>query len=133
MDTPTDAITAHSPGWCIYYNGMAFHDTCKAAVTYSQVRDQASGRRGLDQYPCFQRPGVPDSCAPRRYPTPEEVEAFERESAEAVRRMVEDLVQDCCPHCHKPVGGYHQVGRSVYATSCGHRLYQGKVPRRKAL
>lgn len=34
-----------------------------------------------------------------------------------------------CPVCGAPVEHFEQVGRSVYAVPCGHRLYQGHVPR----
>lgn len=34
-----------------------------------------------------------------------------------------------CPTCDRPVAGMRQVGRCVYLKPCGHRLWQGRIPK----
>jgi len=34
-----------------------------------------------------------------------------------------------CLHCNQPIDHLEQVGRCVYAEPCGHRQYQGRLPK----
>lgn len=48
----------------------------------------------------------------------------------AALRYLEDLAGGRCPVCHEPATE-QQVGRSVYAEPCGHRMFEGRA--RKAV
>jgi formamidopyrimidine-DNA glycosylase len=37
------------------------------------------------------------------------------------------LANDNCPHCQKPIEKKKQIGRSVYALPCYHKLYVGRL------
>jgi hypothetical protein len=51
------------------------------------------------------------------------------ETAAAARRFLKELGEGkTCPHCHQEITDKQQVGRCVYA-NCGHRLYQGQLPK----
>lgn len=42
-------------------------------------------------------------------------------------KHVEQVRNDVCPHCQARIENMRQVGRCVYASPCGHRLYQGRI------
>lgn len=35
---------------------------------------------------------------------------------------------DACPYCGKQVKQMHKIGRCVYSSPCGCRLWQGQIP-----
>jgi hypothetical protein len=113
--------------WCKYYNGIP-SETCNAGVSYKDVKGQE--RRPLN-YPCFKDSGCTVVCHKAEFRTPEEVAEEERKASEVVRKFVENLNNDICPHCENPIKEKRQVRRSVYGYPCGHRLYQGKLKERK--
>ena len=111
--------------WCVHFTGL-MQQRCAAGVIYTEVKGDGP------RWPCFQRDGVASACPHTRYPTPEEVAAQVAESDAALARFLADLAADRCPHCQTPITTYSQVGRCVYGAPCGHRLYQGRVPRKAA-
>lgn len=130
---------AYPPDWCLFYRydpiGGLQSGTCHAGVSYSAVEVKSGGRI---YHPCFFS-DMHDSlvsgklhCDKMQYPTKEQVARYEEESRKSIERFMAELNSDICPHCHKPIEKYEQVGRCVYGRPCGHRLYQGKVPRKKA-
>lgn len=134
---------AYPPEWCLFYramigkwNGTDFEnvETCEAGVRYHDVRVLTDHYH----YPCFASdindPALRGKlhCAKMQYPTKEQVERYETESRKKIELFMKELESDICPHCHQPVKKYRQVGRCVYGEPCGHRLYKGKVPKRKA-
>lgn len=59
--------------------------------------------------------------------TPQEISP---ETAAAARRFLKELGDGrTCPRCHAEITDKQQVGRCVYAEPCGHRLYQGQLPK----
>jgi hypothetical protein len=63
-----------------------------------------------------------DSPAPTELP--EEVQRY----LDGVIKMSNGIVENCLV-CDEPISKLEQVGRSVYAVPCGHRQYQGWLPR----
>jgi hypothetical protein len=52
------------------------------------------------------------------------------EDWERVAQMVRQLLEgSTCPFCQMPITARIQKGRCVYADPCGHRLYQGIIPK----
>ena len=51
----------------------------------------------------------------------------EDEIGKAAAEYFKNLFEGKCPVCKVPIEQEEQVGRSVYAQPCGHRLYQGQV------
>lgn len=47
----------------------------------------------------------------------------------AQARTKQRMADRQCVHCGTPVETYEKVGRCVYADPCGHRQWQGQVPR----
>lgn len=62
------------------------------------------------------------------------LQSVKEEDRPFIRQFLQDLMGlsegtiDTCPHCKQTVENLKQVGRSVYAQPCGHRLYQGFIP-----
>jgi hypothetical protein len=112
-------------GWCKHFNGIQ-HDTCQRGIAYADVRDPSARPY---RYPCIRRPDGPcaTSCALAEFPTPEEVAAAEAETEAAIVTWFAKLKNGICPHCDTPIAQKTKIGRCVYATPCGCRLYQGKV------
>ena len=110
--------------WCRHRTSL-LEKVCHAGVTY----DSVMGEKGA--YPCFFRDdkvsgNALKTCSLASYPTKEEVEQSEKESAQFVTDYFAAITRNECPICHKTIT-LEQVGRCVYA-SCGHRLYQGRLP-----
>lgn len=55
-----------------------------------------------------------------------------RIAAEALKKLLAMLQGELatCIHCGAPITELKQVGRSVYASPCGCRQYQGTVPKK---
>lgn len=52
------------------------------------------------------------------------------EQEAAIAAFIQELTDGkTCPHCHAPIKQRYQLGRCVYAKPCGHRQYQGVVPK----
>lgn len=51
------------------------------------------------------------------------------EAQEVVVRYLTNMANNVCPVCEQTVTKKVQVGRCVYNEGCGHRMYQGSVPR----
>lgn len=113
--------------WCKHFNGI-YHTECRVGVKYKDVEVPNSRPR---QLPCFKDQGCTDRCSQSVFRTPEEVAEEERKVSEAVQKFVQDLENDICPHCEKPIQEKKQIGRCVYGYPCGHRLYQGTLPRKE--
>lgn len=50
---------------------------------------------------------------------------------EAVEHLVESLANHRCHICGEPIYHYDQVGGSVYARPCNHRIGRGTAPKQK--
>lgn len=122
------SLVEQEMNWCAHFNGL-MNDTCRAGVRYEDVRERTDA--GPFRFPCFRDDNAPHLCDQCRYRTREEAEEKERRVHESLRLWSADLAADICPHCKTPITLYAQVGRSVYADPCGHRLYQGKAPKGK--
>lgn len=46
---------------------------------------------------------------------------------EALKSYLDTYAAGKCPHCQAKIDEERQVGRCVYASPCGHRLFQGKA------
>ena len=52
------------------------------------------------------------------------------EMSAAAKDYLECLAASRCPACREVVDG-KQVGRCVYCEKCGHRMYQGRVMKKR--
>lgn len=122
-------LTEQLDGKCKHFNGP-YNETCRAGVNYRQLADDS--RPGyLNRLPCKKthfKEDVIAPCALLEWKTPEDVAAEEAMIKAELAKMMEEMANDICPHCHQPITEYQQVSRCVYAKPCGHRQYQGKVP-----
>lgn len=114
--------------WCKHFNGI-FHAECRAGVKYADVEVPNTSPRLL---PCFKDRGCTERCSQAVFYTPEEIAEKEREASEAIQQFLSNLENDICPHCEKPIQEKKQIGRCVYGYPCGHRLYQGTLPKKEA-
>lgn len=129
---------AYPQDWCLFYrydpDGGLLKGLCDAGVKYSAV-EVRQGERSY--HPCFfsdmHDPSVKAQlhCDKAQYPTKEQVARFDEETRKHFEKLMAELNSDICPHCHKPIETYEQIGRCVYGSPCGHRLYQGKAPPKK--
>lgn len=113
--------------WCKHYTGL-MNDTCKAGVRYKDV--QGDEKIPLN-YPCFKDKGCTHLCSKVDFRTPEEVKEEYEKARESLARYLENIANDICPHCKKPIEEKKQVGRCVYGLPCYHRLYQGTLPKKE--
>lgn len=111
--------------WCKHYTGL-MHDTCEAGVRYKDVKDPSDKPLG---YPCFKDKGCAHLCSKVEFRTPEEVAQEHEKVRQSLARYLENIANDICPHCEKPIKK-KQIGRCVYGYPCGHRLYQGTLPKK---
>ena len=109
--------------WCKHFNGIQ-HDACRVGIKYKDVEVPDSRPR---QLPCFKDQGCTERCVQAVFRTPEEVAEKEEESKQALKKFLDNLKNDICPHCHTPIQEKRQVGRCVYASPCNCRLYQGTL------
>ena len=118
-----------TPTFCKHYTGLigpglVQHTTCRAGVEYESLR-RVRLTSPLMQYPCFD-PGARPACSSADYPTPVEEHERNRQIAEWLTAWIASINAGACPECSTPMIR-RQVGRSVYAHPCGHRLYQGRA------
>lgn len=110
--------------WCRHFTGIQ-NDTCKAGITYMDVRTNDSPAR----FPCVDT-GCRHLCAKFEPFTAEEIEEDERRVVATLAHLNDFMHRrrEDCPHCGKHVESMKQVGRCVYL-SCGCRGWQGSVPK----
>lgn len=113
--------------WCKHYSGL-MNDTCKVGVRYKDVKDLVDRPLG---YPCFKDKGCTELCSQAVFRTPEEIAEENEKIRESLQRYLENIANDICPHCSKPIQEKKQIGRCVYGYPCGHRLYQGTLPKQE--
>jgi len=66
--------------FCKHYRAMAYNETCHAGIAYKDL--QHAGTKGFhDACPCFGAKGTGE-CPSKVYPTPEEMEAEDKLTAE---------------------------------------------------
>ena len=112
--------------WCKHYTGLT-HDTCEAGVLYKDVKDPSDKPLG---YPCFKDKGCTHLCSQAVFLTEEEIAEKKKDIQKSLERFLENLANDICPHCEKLIQEKKQIGRCVYGYPCGHRLYQGTLPKK---
>ena len=110
--------------WCRHFNGVQ-HEECEAGVTYRDVIDETTRPSTL---PCHGEICA-TVCTKFEHYTAEEIADHAAQVSKAVKHLLAFQRREItdCPHCGRAVDYIEQVGRSVY-TSCGCRLWQGKVP-----
>lgn len=118
---------------CRFFNGTQ-HEACEAGINYQSLTGDGVGW-GL-KLPCFLAPLVVReepveraTCEKASFPTMAEAKAEAEEALGRLRSTMEKIASGVCPYCDKSIT-LRQVGSCVYG-SCGHRLYQGKVPRER--
>lgn len=125
---------SNADNWCKHYNGIiqitgsgewSPDPKCKADIPYHQFREE--GVPHHKAYPCFQSNNTAHKCELAVFPTAEENAERERKSAEAINKFFGDIEANVCPHCQTAIERKKQVGPCVYASPCGHRLYQGRL------
>jgi hypothetical protein len=109
--------------WCRHYNGL-HSKVCRAGVSYEDVKDPAGEILHL---PCFKDQGCTERCEKASFRTPEEVAEEEEKVSETLKKYLDNVKNNICPHCSTPIVEKKQVGRCVYSATCGHRLYQGTL------
>lgn len=119
--------------WCRHFTGIQ-NEICKLGIRYADVKlvlpDGETTPDGLRvAYPCLAGSGHPELCDKLSFPTQEEADEHEREVSAHLAEYLQDLAEDRCPVCYQQITK-QQVGRCVYG-SCGHRLYQGTLPKGK--
>lgn len=117
----SERLLAQATRRCRHFNGV-HHKTCNIGIAYEDVKGPKYA------LPCISDPNAP-TCESRSLLTRAEAEAEEAESAAIVKAYLDDLASDRCPICHQPITKRQQVGRCVYGEPCGHRLYQGTLPK----
>ena len=111
--------------FCIHYppGGMVTNDICKKGVDLRPFKPVSV------EAPCYN--DKVGGCPFAEYPTPEQIVERNKHIGAIMESMV-SLMQgksDVCYQCGQPIDQLEQVGRCVYARPCGHRLYQGKLPK----
>lgn len=119
-------MTRDSDFWCRHYSGVGNGPVCKAGILYETVEDNSGKNRR--RHPCYDREAV-TVCEKYKPYTADELAAQEKELENFLVKMADFSARktDICFRCGKKVTSLRQVGRCVY-TSCGCRLWQGKVP-----
>lgn len=112
--------------WCKHYHGVGNGPVCNAGVEYATVVDDSIRP---SRWPCTSV-DVRERCELFELPSQAELDKRDADIAEALTRMAAFMAHDTdlCPNCNQVVTELRQVGRSVYAYPCGHRLWQGTVP-----
>jgi hypothetical protein len=116
-DNPT--LEEQIANWCKHFNGI-HNDRCRVGIAYHDARFDK-------RLPCIKSDGCVRPCASAQFPSEQEVAERAERERNAAARYFELLAKDICPTCEQSVEKHQQVGRSVYAEPCGHRLYQGKA------
>ena len=107
---------------CRHFNGIQ-NDRCNVGVPYEQFI--------VSGLPCFKSGGCSHLCPSASFFSHEEVAEQERETNEQVRAFLAEMTEGkTCIICHALIENRYQVGRCVYANPCGHRQYQGTLPKK---
>lgn len=112
----------HEYNRCIHFQGRQ-QTHCKAGVLFP---------RG-SILPCWRDVKSPHACALQQFPTEGEALCMARERIAAISaalwqmRIREQARQ--CIHCGATYGRLVQAGPCVYAEPCGHRQWQGTIPK----
>lgn len=111
--------------FCIHYprGGMGMNDICEKGV------DMRPWKPANVEAPCYN--DKVGGCPFAEYPTAEQIAERNKHIAAYLESMA-NLMQgksDVCPQCEQKINQLEQVGRCVYAHPCGHRLYQGRLPK----
>ncbi len=114
-------------GRCIHFNGIQ-NDACWAGVNYRALVGGDYVGWAL-RIPCcaLERRENPAECRARHLPTPEEARVTAEQHVVRLEERAAARARGECPTCKRPIE-MSQVGRCVYG-SCGHRLYQGRIPK----
>ena len=112
--------------WCRWYRALAFYETCEKDIAYDSVVDQTARPY---RWPCI-NPEARGQCVAFEGYTQAEIDQEEKTIAAFVNHMTDFAARrsETCIHCGKTVVQLRQVGRSVYASPCGCRLWQGTIP-----
>lgn len=115
--------------WCIHFNGI-MEKVCRAGVSYDDPK--FGGRQPYRaELPCLKAevtdPTRTDLCDQCEFLTEEQAKAKAEESARHIRALFKKEAAGICPTCDRQIDERRQVGRCVYASPCGHRLYQGRL------
>lgn len=109
-------------GRCIYFNGL-HQGRCKQGVSYWPRGPQ----------PCFADPPSPHTCALREFLEGEALERAAKARYEDIKQTLDLLEERAragrCLDCGEPITKRRQVGRCIYASPCGHRQGQGRLPK----
>lgn len=103
--------------------GMVEVTTCLCGVRYVDVEADIPKSGQMNRLPCFKKNGLP--CPSQHFRTAEEIVELRTERKASITRYFTKINDDICPQCDRPITLKRQVGRCVYASPCGHRLYQG--------
>lgn len=110
---------------CRHFNGI-YGGICEAGIRYESIRSDFT----LKSYPCFKKNNLAERCSSCSFLSEEEVAAEVKRTEEHMAAFLTELAEGkTCPHCHAPIEKRRQVGRCVYAEPCGHRQYQGRLPK----
>jgi hypothetical protein len=138
-DSGAGGHTAVTPTHCIHYNGILGGDIldkkalaerrCNAGVLYADVKEPSVGRG--TRFPCVDSQRGTITCSKRQYPTPEQLAEDEQQIQAYLERLAGVMRGDLkeCLHCGTAVEQYREVRPCVYAEPCGHRQYQGRMPK----
>jgi len=115
----------HGRWRCIHFNGIV-NDRCKTGVEYDTVRSVVNG---IVEYPCYNKDL--SNCPSREYYTDEEWAKQQQRLEDILQQMTRFMAREIedCYICGKHVDRLEKIGRCVYASPCGCRLWQGNVPK----
>jgi hypothetical protein len=88
------------------------------------------GKTPFESYPCFLANNSAHKCPLATFRTEEEAKAEIAQAYENLNNFFKKIEEGICPECNREMQP-QQVGPCVYASPCGHRLYQGKVKKAK--
>lgn len=107
---------------------------CRAGIEYASVEGphEPDEPGQFNRLPCFaDKGGATLMCPARHFSTREEAVAHLAEIREHMRGYFQRIEGGTCPACGSAMTE-KQVGPCVYASPCGHRLYQGRAQSRAA-
>jgi hypothetical protein len=125
--TRTPSLWEQEATWCIHFSGL-MDKTCRLGIAYDDVKGEG---KGIERFPCLKEtpadPTRTDLCVGVEYLTEEQAKAKAEETERRIAAMLKKAADGICTTCDRPVERERQVGRCVYASPCGHRLFQGRA------